>query len=127
MHFHAQEQFRYYGVDSGTTESIPVLRSRFRYYWDDFAILRSRFRYYRIDSDIAKSITIWQSRSMGQKKARLDNLEGRTGVPRMFFGATKNREDNLETFFGTVSKHGKVIIEGSSGIMNFDMGPMGRK
>ena len=45
----------------------------------------------------------------------------------MFFGATKNREDNLETFFGTVSKHRKVIIEGSSGIMNFDMGPMGRK
>ena len=45
----------------------------------------------------------------------------------MFFGATKNREDNLETFFGTVSKHRKVIIEGSSGIMNFDMGPMERK
>ena len=44
----------------------------------------------------------------------------------MFFGATKNREDNLETFFGTVSKHRKVIIEGSSGIMNFDMGPMGK-
>ena len=42
----------------------------------------------------------------------------------MFFGAIKNREDNPETFFGTVSKHRKVIIEGSSGIMNFDMGPM---
>ena len=64
---------------------------------------------------------------MGQKKERLDNLKGCSGAPRMFFGATKNREDNLETFFGTVPKHRKVIIEGSSGIMNFDMGPMGRK
>ena len=45
----------------------------------------------------------------------------------MFFGAIKNREDDPETFFGTVSKHRKVIIEGSSGIMNFDMGPMERK
>ena len=64
---------------------------------------------------------------MGQKKGGLDNLYWRSGAPRMFFGAIKNREDNLETFFGTVSKHRKVIIEGSSGIMNFDMGPTERK
>ena len=43
----------------------------------------------------------------------------------MFFGAIKNTESR--NFFGTVSKYRKVIIEGSSGIMNFDMGPMERK
>ena len=45
----------------------------------------------------------------------------------MFFGATKNREDNPETFFGTVSEHRKVIIMRSSEIMNLDTGPMERK
>ena len=42
----------------------------------------------------------------------------------MFFGTIKKTDENPETFFGTVSKHRKVIIERSSGIMNFDRGPM---
>ena len=45
----------------------------------------------------------------------------------MCFGTIKKTDENPGTFFGTVSKHRKVIMEGSSGIMNFDMGAMERK
>ena len=59
---------RYDGVDPGTTESIPVLRNRFRYYGADYGItesipvLRNRFRYYGVDSDTTESIPVLRSR-----------------------------------------------------------------
>ena len=66
-----QRQFRYYSVDSGTTQSIPVLPRRFRYYRVDsgttasIPVLRSRFRYYGVDSGTTESIPVLQSRLSG--------------------------------------------------------------
>ena len=68
-------------VDSVTAESIPVLRSRFRYYRvdsgtanADVPVRQGRFRYYRIDSDIETSIPVWRSQSNGQKNVRKGSL-----------------------------------------------------
>ena len=67
-----QSRFRYYRVDSGNTKSILVLRSRFLYCGVDscttetILILQSRFLYYRVDSGIVsattESIPVLQSR-----------------------------------------------------------------
>ena len=53
-----RQEVRYYGVDPGTTEPIPVLQTRFLYYGIDsnttepIAVLRDRFGYCRIDYGI---------------------------------------------------------------------------
>ena len=44
-------------------------------------------------------------------------------VPKIFFGATRKGNDNLVK----VSKHRKVIIEGSSGIVKINMDTMLRE
>ena len=44
-------------------------------------------------------------------------------APKIFFGTTRKRNDNLVK----VSKHRKVIIEGSSGIVKINMDPMLRE
>ena len=41
-------------------------------------------------------------------------------APKSFFGTTDASNDNLVK----VSRHRKVIVEGSSGIVNFGVGPM---
>ena len=45
------------------------------------------------------------------------------GAPKSFFGTANTSNDNLVK----VSKHRKVIVEGSSGIVNFGVGPMKKK
>ena len=45
------------------------------------------------------------------------------GAPKSFFGTTDASNDNLVK----VSRHRKVIVEGSSGIVNFGVGPMRKK
>ena len=42
------------------------------------------------------------------------------GAPKSFFGTASTSNDNLVK----LSKHRKVIVEGSSGIVKFDVGPM---
>ena len=61
-------RFRYDGIDSGTTESIPVLQDRFLYYGIDsgttesILVLQSRFRHDGLDSCITESIPVLQAR-----------------------------------------------------------------
>ena len=111
-----KNRFRYDGVDSGTTESIPVLQDRFLYYRIDscttesIPILKSRLRYYGTVSDTAESITVYRDR----RKIR---------APKISFGVTRKRNDNQVM----ISKHIKIIIEWSSGFMKIDVGPMGQQ
>ena len=83
-----QSRLRYYGIDGGTTGSIPVLRSRFLYYsvergtaasiTESIPVLRDVFGYYRIIEDMTEPIN--------GRKIR---------VAKISFGVMKKRNDNL--------------------------------
>ena len=86
-----------------TAESIP----------ESIPVLRNRFGYCRIDYGMTESVH--------GRKIRVPRRIIK--APKIFFGALRKRNDNLVK----VSKHRKVIIEGSSGIVKINMDPMLRE